>query len=140
MSNIRELLVKEFENRLGELVSPNSIIDTLNVRINLINEEGKETIDALSDVRMEIAYSKFPRKETVAHLIKELCDLQYVLSGTVTSLGLEDIFEEAYRRVHENNMTKVSGSIRIVNGKLMKPDDFKQVELGDLVEDVWSTN
>ena len=43
MSNIRELLVKEFENRLGELVSPNSIIDTLNVRINLINEEGKET-------------------------------------------------------------------------------------------------
>jgi predicted HAD superfamily Cof-like phosphohydrolase len=140
MSNIRELLVKEFENRLGELVSPNSIIDTLNVRINLINEEGKETIDALSDVRMEIAYSKFPRKETVAHLIKELCDLQYVLSGTVTSLGLEDIFEEAYRRVHENNMTKVSGSIRIVNGKLMKPDDFKQVELGDLVKDVWSTN
>jgi predicted HAD superfamily Cof-like phosphohydrolase len=36
-----------------------------------------------------------------------LCDLQYVLSGGILSLGYKNIFDESFDRVHQSNMSKM---------------------------------
>jgi len=90
-------------------------------RTNLMEEELEETIDALQSGNRE-------------HILKELCDLQYVLSGTIVALSLEDVFDEAFDRVHYSNMMKVEGEITIdENGKVMKPIGWKKPYLEDLV-------
>ncbi len=93
-----------------------------------------------------------------------LCDLQYVLTGKIISSGLHEVFDEAFKRVHKNNMEKAHVSIvhvkntishkklnpencKIItidnetyllhneSGKLVKPHDHKKVDLSDLLED-----
>lgn len=84
-----------------------------------------------------------------------LCDLQYVLSGTVLTKGLHEVFDDAFNKVHENNMGKLhkdkehaittarirgimpyrliqtEKGIILTNdaGKVIKPHDFTPVEL-----------
>ena len=67
-------------------------------------------------------------------MLKELCDLQYVLSGTVVALGWDKIFDPAFNRVHENNMSKFNGGKEVrKDGKTLKPEGYEKVNLQDLV-------
>lgn len=92
-----------------------------------------------------------------------LCDLQYVLTGKIISSGLYDVFDEAFKRVHKNNMKKAHVSLdhaldtvkakkldkdktsiievdeeiyllQSESGKLVKPHDHEKVDLTDLLE------
>jgi predicted HAD superfamily Cof-like phosphohydrolase len=57
-----------------------------------------------------------------------LVDLAVFLFGTVERMGLESVFEEAYRRVMASNLQKELG-----HNDLQKPADFKSADLTDLV-------
>lgn len=112
----------------------------------LINEEADEVLQATAD------------------LIKEACDLAYVIQGHVFALdgseytlpeavekklvkaykivgALEhvfdtDLFEKAFRRVHESNMSKLGSDgkpIRRSDGKIIKGPNYKPPELLDLL-------
>lgn len=67
--------------------------DRIQLRISLLQEELNELKEGLFNNDLE-------------NVVKELADLQYVLSGTVLELGLQDIFENAFTEVHLSNMSK----------------------------------
>ncbi len=98
-------------------------------------------------------------------ILDGLVDLQYVLSGTITAIGIEKIFDEAFLEVHKNNMNKMYNSypevkrridtkfpgytedrieIIPVNGKyilkvdhkIIKPENHKKVKLDKFLYNV----
>ena len=69
------------------------------------------------------------------HELKEMCDLVYVIYGYAISKGYN--MDEAFRRVHENNIGRCvqeDGSVKYQrDGKVMKNEDYPPVDLGDCV-------
>lgn len=109
----------------------------------LVVEESNEVVDA------------------AAHLLKEVCDLIYVANGLeiaggnpdnmminpkvdqavrwiqlISEVLPEDVRAEAYRRVHESNMSKLGEDgkpIRRSDGKVLKGPNYAPPVLDDLV-------
>lgn len=65
----------------------------LALRITLIQEELNELQEALESGDLENA-------------CKELCDLQYVVSGTALEMGLKEVFYDMFHEIHYSNMSK----------------------------------
>jgi predicted HAD superfamily Cof-like phosphohydrolase len=63
--------------------------DRIKLRFDLNSEEFKELVTA----------------ETPAEIMKEACDLVYVILGMFVEFGWN--FDEAFKRVHESNMSKL---------------------------------
>lgn len=128
MSNLRELLklVEEFQVAGQQTVNQQPTVlpyGEVDFRDTLISEEVKETFQAGIDQNM-------------VEVLDGLADTLYVLLGTVNSYGLQEVFTEAFIRVHESNMSKCTGGKLIkdkITGKVLKPDTFKPVDLTDLV-------
>lgn len=80
--------------------------DRAKLRISLIEEEFNELKEAIE-------------QKDLTGVIDALCDLQYVLSGTVLEFGLGDIFNDCLREVHRSNMSKLctyySDAVETVN-------------------------
>lgn len=94
--------------------SPTAIL-----RSNLICEEALELGKAL-------------REENLHQVLKETCDLLYVLLGVVAVYNLPLFL--AYDRVHKNNMRKIINGTVNDEGKLTKPPNHPKVDLSDLLE------
>ena len=92
-------------------------IPLLELRQRLLNEEMGELNTEIDNLINELKTSGETTAESRAKMLKELADLQYVLSGMVISLGLP--MHEAFARVHQSNMSK------LVNGKPLKRADGK---------------
>ena len=68
-------------------------------------------------------------------MLKELCDLQYVLSGAAVALGLD--IQVAFNRVHDSNMSKLDDNGKPVyreDGKIIKGPNYRPPNLEDLVK------
>lgn len=75
-----------------------------------------------------------PSPEAKESFLKECADLIYVVCQYAVFLGLD--INEAYKRVHANNMSKVGPDGKAVfreDGKLLKPEGYQPVDLSDLV-------
>lgn len=68
------------------------------LRISLIQEELNELQQAITD-------------NNIVEIADALCDIQYVLSGTVIEFGLSQKFEELFNEVQRSNMSKACNSI-----------------------------
>ena len=93
------------------------------LRFNLMKEENREYIVASAN-------------KDLVEVLDSLVDQLYVLAGTINQHGLQDVIEEAFNRVHANNLTKVGVDgkvIRDADGKILKPEGFVPVDLSDLV-------
>lgn len=120
MPNYREALIefhKTMFNKTGDWKADTNqklIIGnpTAQLRAALISEEALELCDALL-------------LEDESQVRKELCDLLYVLYGTVVVFNLP--IEEDFERVHENNMLKFKTASVGPNGKLIKHPDHPKV-------------
>lgn len=119
----REHQVAEFQRGLPQ---GSSWDDRIGSRMKLIEEEFHELMAELAYIEPESSL------ESKVNLLKELCDLQYVLSGTVAEFGWENIFQPAFNRVHANNIEKLN-HCTFKDGKLHKPKDWPDVKLDDLV-------
>ena len=108
--------VKECHQAMELAIDENYGIELLRLRKRLLNEEMQE-LNAEFDNLIEQLQQGETKLETRANFLKELADLQYVLSGTVVAFGLP--FEEIFDRVHKSNMSK------LVNGKVLKREDGK---------------
>lgn len=125
-----EKLVTDFNVSFSHPVG----IDLLNnkpmdLRLDLITEELSELKDAVID------YYANPCPENKADLLKELADLQYVVSGFAVTFGLP--LEEAFKRVHISNMSKLGENgfpILREDGKILKGPFYKEPNLEDLVD------
>lgn len=105
----------------------------LRFRLTLLGEEYREVQDAANDL---IAYTLDgfgDPTDLKANLLKELCDLQYVLDGFFAAFGLDKA--TAFDRVHQSNMSKlVDGApLRRADGKVMKGPNYQPADLRDIV-------
>lgn len=108
-------------------------IDELYRRFEFLMSEVNELAEAISDIDDEWHDKKEISRERVAHLLKEMTDVQYTLSGLAETFGLD--LEIAYRRTHASNMSKAlpDGPTYDANGKVQKGPNYKPPYLGDLV-------
>lgn len=95
-------------------------------------------------------------KEERLELLKEACDYLYVVVGEGVERGLmwgdsdhtivkdackllsisQETFNEAFKRVHESNMSKLDNDGKPVyreDGKVLKSENYKEAYLGDLL-------
>lgn len=97
----------------------------MELRLRLMDEELSEVKEAWYD-ELHDGYE--------AAVVKELVDLLYVTYGTLVYLGVDA--DEAFRRVHESNMSKLGKNgkpIRRADGKVLKGENYQEADLGDLV-------
>ena len=91
----------------------------------------------LEDLRWALLKEEFSEvrdAETPADLLKELADLVYVTYGYAATYGWN--LDEAVRRVHKSNMSKlgVDGKpLKRPDGKVLKGPNYKKPNLSDLV-------
>ena len=109
----------------------------LELRKKLIQEETAEVVDAINVLQMELTRGKKGNKGQWVNLLKELADLQYVLSGTIVSLNpISNSFLPAFNRVHSSNMSKLNDEGKPIyreDGKVVKGPNYSPPYLEDLV-------
>lgn len=131
----REDLVAEFHIATNDAVDvPRNKWTTtlLNHRVRLIREE---VFELLEELETAATLDTLPSRNAAERILKELADVQYVISGTAVSLGLD--LELAFQRVHESNMSKLDPYTRTVardgRGKVLKGPHYKPPCLEDLI-------
>ena len=99
--------------------------EVMELRMKLILEEVGEFVQAWRDD----LYDGY--EEAV---VKELVDILYVTYGTLLYLGVDA--DEAFRRVHGSNMSKLGSDgkpIQRSDGKVLKGPNYREPDLSDLV-------
>jgi predicted HAD superfamily Cof-like phosphohydrolase len=82
--------------------------------------------------------SEFTSAKTKEDELDALVDLVVFALGTAERMGFLDVFEEAYMRVMQSNMTKTLGANNKRGGfqiDLVKGEGFKPATIKDLVEE-----
>ena len=132
----REDRVFEFHNKFNHAVDAEWNISLLELRMKLIKEEASEVSTEFASMIVDLERGKSITLQQKTNLLKELCDLQYVLSGACVALGLNE-FQVAFNRVHRSNMSKLGKDGKPVyrkDGKVIKGENYKPPVLEDLVE------
>lgn len=95
------LKTREFNEMFMQIPSTQNPIELIYLRTQLLKEEISELKTAvINDDKKEI--------------IDALCDIQYLLNGTIDLLGFTEQFETAFKEVHRTNMTKFLSSLNDV--------------------------
>lgn len=120
---------KAFELPVRDKPSPYDDSDErmaeIRLRSRIMSEEVKEWTD-------EAIYNM-----DNSNRAKELADILYTVFGTIISEGLQDVIEEAFRVVHESNMSKLGPDGKPVkrhDGKVMKGPNYKEADLSFINE------
>ena len=110
--------------------------ETLQLRYKLLDEELNELKAEIDTLCQELQTTGKTTVETRCKMLKELSDLQYVLSGMAVSFNLP--LEEAFLRVHTSNMSKlVDGKpLKRADGKFLKGPNYQPPRLDDLAEKI----
>lgn len=122
--------------RAYNLTTPSGIKpQTINLQSKLIEEEAQELkfeCDVLSAHIKEADWCPYLGVKT--RLLKELADLVYVCFQMAAAFGWD--LDEACRRVHESNLSKLGEDGKPIldfNGKVLKGPNYKEPNLLDLV-------
>ena len=73
--------------------------DRSDLRITLLQEELDEIKEAI-------------KNNDVVEILDGLCDLLYILNGTVLEFGMGDVFDKAFSEVQKSNMSKTCDSMQ----------------------------
>lgn len=129
-------LVEDFHRKYGQPapLGPPLLpdVELVRLRMRLIREEYEETRVELE----QLLKVRDPDEAVLLFrlLLKELCDLRYVVEGTAVAFGLP--FEAAYREVHRSNMTKIPGP---PGGKAVKGPDYEAADIEQFVPAILTT-
>lgn len=105
--------------------------DQIERRMNLIEEEFEEVMQALNDMhRYVLGYNSFTAEEVMVEVAAELADLLYVVYGTAEELGIP--LDKVFNAIHQANMAKVwdDGTVhRNDYGKVLKPPNHQKADI-----------
>jgi predicted HAD superfamily Cof-like phosphohydrolase len=89
------------------------------LRASLIGEELRELVLAME-------------QDDIVEAADALCDIQYVLSGSIVELGLSECFAELFAEVHRSNMSKACKSMQEVEETMIwyRDQGWKYDDLG----------
>ena len=82
-------------------------------------------------------YLEAAANNDMIEVIDALADQLYILFGTICKHGLQNHITTAFDLVHQNNMAKLDANgepILREDGKILKPEGFKKVELKSVLE------
>jgi len=133
----REDIVTEFHKAFGHPVNKRMTEDDLLLRHKLLTEEWTELKEEFAAALTDIAMTGDVKKKTKERMLKEMADLQYVLSGMAVTFGLP--LQVAFVRVHKSNMSKLDDDGRPIyreDGKVLKSKNYKPADMEDLIEEV----
>lgn len=111
-------LVKDFHEKFSHPIAIPLDYHYMKLRYNLIKEEWNE-------LNPEIWQSLQDGKLTL-NLAKEMADLVYVIYGLAVTFGID--LDEAVKRVHESNMSKLGADGKPVvrgDGKILKGENYQ---------------
>lgn len=92
--------VTEFHKASGAFVGTEPSFpdkERVRLRVELIREEAREFAVAC-------------QQGNFIEAVDALCDIQYVLTGTIIEFGLQEKFDALFTEVHESNMSKFDSS------------------------------
>ncbi len=129
-----EQQVLECHKAMEQAIAEPYNINTLKLRKKLLHEELNELDAEIDTMIRELETGGKTSISSRAKMMKELADLQYVLSGMVVSFNIP--MQEAFHRVHTSNMSKlVNGKpLKREDGKFLKGPNYKPPFLEDLAQ------
>ena len=137
MKKTREDLISEFHTAFGQGIGETPNIEVLKLRKKLITEETEELLVEIDKAIKYLKKGDTPPKKLYTDMLKELADVQVVLSGTSVALKPLKKLEEAFERVHTSNMSKLGANGKPIlreDGKVLKGPNYFTPDLSDLVE------
>ena len=159
MTKSREDLVRDFMiafNQPTNLRLNQDTINTLMLGRKLIQEESKELFQAVDACHADLLNGfAAPLPDSVENLLKELADLQYVVSWFAASFSIP--LDEVFMEVHGSNMSKLSPcptceergysvsvcqtcggrglvALKRPDGKVLKGPDYQEPDLSAFVK------
>jgi predicted HAD superfamily Cof-like phosphohydrolase len=137
----REEHVARFHSIVGQ---PNNVpmdLDTMKLRRKLILEEATELLESIDLVIHHklgpIVSPSEDQLEAVENMIKEMADLQYVLSGMAATFGIN--LDVAFNRVQASNLSKLDDNGKPIfreDGKVLKGPNYKPPVLTDMAREL----
>ena len=112
--------VEDFHLALGIPVETTPAIRNAELRASLIEEEAKETCDAI-------------RNGDLVEAIDGLCDVIYVAYGAAAEFGID--LAPFWDEVQRTNMAKKDGPIR-EDGKRLKPEGWTPPDIKGILEEL----
>lgn len=132
----REDVVGDFHKAFNHPVDKPMTTKGLEFRYQLLFEEFNELKEEIAAAMADLDINGKVSVKTKERMLKEMADLQYVLSGMAVAFGLP--LQIAFTRVHKSNMSKLGDDGKPVyreDGKVLKGSNYIPVDLEDLVED-----
>ena len=102
--------------------------ELMDFRLKLLFEEIQELASAALDI--ETTTNTEERNVMMQDLLKEMCDVVYVIKGMAVSFGMD--FDKAFELVHKSNMSKLP-LIKDANGKVQKGLNYEPPILEGLI-------
>jgi predicted HAD superfamily Cof-like phosphohydrolase len=136
MNKTREEYIKDFHTAFGLDVGSEPTVKLLKLRRSLIDEETKELFADIDSAIAHLEKGEPVPHELYVNMLKELSDVQVVLSGTAVSVKPLEKLEEAFVRVNESNMSKLGPDGKPIyreDGKVLKGPNYFKPDLTDLV-------
>ncbi len=132
----REAVVGEFHKAVGHPVDVEMTAKLLELRYTLLFEEFEEVKGEVAQALSDLAVYGKVKPKTKERMLKELADMQYVLSGFAETFGLP--LQVAFVRVHKSNMSKLDDEGKPIlreDGKILKSSNYVPADMEGLVEE-----
>jgi len=120
--------VREFHEKMELAIDQPYSKELMDFRLRLLFEEIQELASAALDI--ETSLDKEERHVMMQDLLKEMCDVVYVIKGMAVSFGMD--FDKAFKLVHKSNMSKLP-LIKDANGKVQKGLNYEPPVLEGLI-------
>ena len=133
-------LLVDFMTAMGQPVSQGwEDIEGIKLGLKLIEEETEEFREAVENIfeNTECGEGEDVLNDSREDLAKELADILYVCYWTAAKIGID--VNEAFRRVHASNMSKLGPDGKPVKrevGKVLKGPGYHAPDLSDIVRHV----
>ena len=111
-------------------------VPLLTLRKTLISEEVRELTADIDTAIAHLEKGEAVPKAVYANMLKEMADVQVVLSGMSVAVKPLHRLDEAFQRVHESNMSKLDEQGKPIfreDGKVLKGPNYSAPNLSDLV-------
>jgi len=120
--------VREFHEKMELAIDQPYSKELMDFRLRLLFEEIQELASAALDI--ETTTNPEERHVMMQDLLKEMCDVVYVIKGMAVSFGMD--FDKAFKLVHKSNMSKLP-LIKDANGKVQKGLNYEPPVLEGLI-------
>lgn len=133
-------LLVDFMTAMGQPISQGwENLEGIKLGLKLIEEETEEFREAVENLfeNTEGGEGEDVLNESREDLAKELTDLLYVCYWTAAKIGID--VNEAFRRVHASNMSKLGPDgkpVKREDGKVLKGPGYHAPDLSDIVRHV----